>query len=461
MARSTGGAGLLARVLVRSGNASQSMDTVERFVTRFEEAVAGADEVGDPALRVLARMWLGVGLLTIGATRRAADVVEQMVALSTEASPTVRWICMANAARSHLLAGRLVDAEKLNDEGLVLAQDIGEPDGLAWWAAITGAVQYVKGEFGSMADPTGAFADEYPGAPTWRTGQAQALAWAGRHDEARALMGRYNLGSDMLLDDPLPLTGAFGLADMAYFLGDAEVAARCFDELRPYQNYWAHYCLGVLGPASSAMGMAACTIGRFDESVELLKKAVASVEAAGCVGLWPVIALRLAEVLVTRDRNDDKARSLFTRRTHCRESDRARCASPCNSGGRNHPSCHGVKGATDSSRYSASAPATTLEPHNWQSFTSRASECHRAKCPLDCTLARGLTRPIFAGSERLRMAWVPPPLQLPVLTPAVADGQPGGRHEPFGGNYRATTGGRFAEVRHPLPDLGAASLYLS
>jgi hypothetical protein len=91
IARGLADDGLLAWVLNRTGLAAFAPDRVGRLVARGEEATRLSDATGDPAQRVLSRYHWSGALLTAGDLPGFRAVTEEMLAVSSDAAPTLQW----------------------------------------------------------------------------------------------------------------------------------------------------------------------------------------------------------------------------------------------------------------------------------------------------------------------------------------------------------------------------------
>jgi hypothetical protein len=81
---------LLAWVLNRTGYAAFAPDRVARLVARGEEATRLSDAAGDPAQQVLSRYYWSGALLTAGDLPGFREVTEAMLAVSSDAAPTIQ-----------------------------------------------------------------------------------------------------------------------------------------------------------------------------------------------------------------------------------------------------------------------------------------------------------------------------------------------------------------------------------
>jgi class 3 adenylate cyclase/DNA polymerase III delta prime subunit len=310
IARGLGDSGLLAWVLNRTGYAAFAPDRVERLVARGEEATRLSDATGDLAQRVLSRYFWSGALLTIGDVPAFRHVTEAMLAVSSDAAPTVQWFAQIAQARVAVIDGRFDDAKRINDDALRQAQDLGEPDGANWWGSIAVVIELVRGGAATVVDVIGDFASQYPDFPAWWVTHAASLAAVGRTQEAREVLARHSADPEELLNDVFPFLAISVLAWTFFCLDDAHAAARIVAALRPYRSYWAHPYTVVSGPVSFYLAMCTAATDDLDESVTLYEEGDQVVAGAGCHGLLPFIRLTYAEVLRRRGSDDDRRRAM-------------------------------------------------------------------------------------------------------------------------------------------------------
>jgi hypothetical protein len=258
---------------------------------------------------VIARIWSASAKLTAGDLPEWERTTDEGLALAEEASPSVRWMALSSSVRTLAVRGRLAEAEQRNAAAFALGTDIGEGDAPMWWAAAGVQIAWIRGDLSGWADASGALADEYPLSRAWRVSHAWCLAEAGRIDEARDVITRYEPDPLELLRDPFPFNAGVLLARVSHRLGDRGLAQRTLVTLEPYRGCWTHYHLGSIGPVTSAMGMCALTLGDDRRAVELLGNAVDAASTSGCEGIAPRLRLDLAEALVGRDEPGDRERA--------------------------------------------------------------------------------------------------------------------------------------------------------
>jgi class 3 adenylate cyclase len=310
IARSLGDDGLLAWVLNRTGYAAFAPDRVERLVARGEEATRLSDATGDPAQRVLSRYHWSGALLTAGDLAGFRAVTETMLAVSSDAAPTLQWFARIVQARLALLDGRFDDAQRINNDALQQAQDLQEPDGASWWGSVALALELLRGNTAAVIDSIGDFASQYPDFPAWWVTHAVGLAMVGRIQEARELLARSSPDPRELINNVFPFFAISWLAWAPFYFDDAKQAARIRATLHPYRADWAHAYSTVLGPVAFYLGICAAATGDFDESLVLCEESDRALAGFGCHGLLPYVRLTYAEILRRRGSDNDHRRAM-------------------------------------------------------------------------------------------------------------------------------------------------------
>jgi class 3 adenylate cyclase len=310
IARDLGDRDLLAWVLNRTGYAAFAPDRVERLVARGEEATRLSDAAGDPTQRVLSRYYWSGALLTAGDLPRFRAVTETMLAVSSDAAPTIRWFAQIAQARLGLLDGRFDDVQHINNDALRQAQDLAEPDGTNWWGSVAMAIEFLRGGTAAVVDTIGDFSNQYPDFPAWWITHAVCLAMVGRAQEARDVLARHSPDPDELINNLFPFMAVSWLAFAPFYLDDANLGARIAATLRPYREYWAHPYTSVLGPVTFYLASCTAATGDLDESIALYQESDAALAGFGCHGLLPFLRLTYAEVLWRRGSGNDRTQAM-------------------------------------------------------------------------------------------------------------------------------------------------------
>lgn len=310
IAREVADPDLLADVLTRTGYVYTNGVAVRPNFDRFVEAVQLSDATGDPTRKVVSRVFLAGAQLALGDLDASDRTVEEMLALAdADASPFVRWTAQANRIRGLALAGRLDEADAMNNASLQRGQELGQPDAEQWFASTALGLLSNRGLGGLFADATEQYAQRYPLAVVWRTVKAWLLCDAGRLEEARAVLDTYHFDPEELLYEPWPYVPTGQLAMVAWTLQDVELGERVRAALLPYRGCWAHYYLIVWGPVSWLLGMATAATGALDDAVELVEEALAEVQRRDFAALVAQISHDLALILCERGSVADRERA--------------------------------------------------------------------------------------------------------------------------------------------------------
>ena len=310
IARSLGENGLLAWVLNRTGYAAFAPDRVQHLVARGEEATRLSDAVGDPAQRVLSRFYWSGALLTAGDLTAFRQVTEAMLAVSSDAAPTLQWFAWISQARVALLEGRFDDAQRINDDALQQAQDLQEADGTSWWGSIAMPLAMLRGDTAAVVDAIGDFSGQYPVHPGWWVTYAVSLATVGRVEEAREVLNQRSPDPEELADSVFPFMAISGLAAVCPYLEDDRLAVQIAETLRPYRSYWAHAYSNVAGPVAFFLAICAAATGDHDNSIALYEASEQVLVDFGCYGLLPLCRLSYANVLQRRGLPNDHMRAM-------------------------------------------------------------------------------------------------------------------------------------------------------
>lgn len=283
IARALGDPAVLADVLLRAARTQLVPDRAATAPPLMAEAVALADEVGDPVLAVMTRIFANAACLGVGDIARARRYMSDGLELArTDCPPTALAATMANTVQFHLYDGRLDDAAALNDQFLTLATEIGMVDAEQWWAALALSIQYLQGGVGDLADAAGEFADRYGESAAWQCSHAFVLAEAGRLDEARQVVDAHCLRTPEAFPvDDFTLLAQSYLGYVALLTGDDELGRATEAVLRPHQALWANVDIFTNGPIVAMLAGAVAAQRRYDEADALFVRADALLHERG------------------------------------------------------------------------------------------------------------------------------------------------------------------------------------
>jgi tetratricopeptide (TPR) repeat protein len=283
IARGLGDPAVLADVLLRAARTQLVPDRATTAPAVMAEAVALADQVGDPFLAAMTRIFANAACLGVGDVAGARRYMREGLELArTDCPPAVVAATLANCVQYHLYDGELDEASALNDRFLALATEIGMVDAEQWWAANTLAITFVQGTAGDLADAAREFAERYREAAAWRCSHAFLLADAGRIAEAREVVDTFDLRrpEEFPVDDFSLLAQTY-LGYVALLTGDDALGRATEAVLRPHEHLWANVDIFTNGPISAMLAAAVGAQGRHDEADELFARADALLDECG------------------------------------------------------------------------------------------------------------------------------------------------------------------------------------
>ena len=278
-------------------------------IERSTLAMAVADRSGDPNLRTstrITKMWV---LFSVGDIEGARAVADEFTAIAeASAGPLTQATARAMKAQLPLFDGDLIQAAADNDEALAFGLEIGVVDCESWWAATASVIGWLRDHRSVPADLAGEMADQFPGAPSWRTGQAAALAQEGRIDECRRLIEDHGLGDPTAF--PMDLFFFASISNMARaapVLDDRALAQRWLSAAEPYADCVSHFCVGFNGPMQQSLSKLRCAAGDLDGAITEARLALDfAIDKA--LELWAVTyRIELAEILARRGFDNDVA----------------------------------------------------------------------------------------------------------------------------------------------------------
>lgn len=274
IARELGDPRIITEVIIRTARMHLLPERAAAGVSLVTEALRLADQVGDPTIRAISRVFAHVSYSIMGDLERAERCIAEGVGIAqADCPPFVLALCRANAVQYLAYHGQLAEAVATNDELLGFYQQIGVPDGEQWWGATAMTIALLQGTAGDFADPAGEFADRYPTASAWRCTHALALAEGGRLDESRDVIERHALNRPerFLVDEFIASSwGYLGL--LALRLDDPRLGAAAEALLGPYERLWVCVQIYNWGPITGMLAAAVAAQGRFDEADALFSR---------------------------------------------------------------------------------------------------------------------------------------------------------------------------------------------
>jgi tetratricopeptide (TPR) repeat protein len=249
------------------------------------EMLTLARQIGNLELQLQAHAWLVVDLLERG-DRDAVDA--QIEAFESGAlrlrQPLFEWNSILWRAMRALLAGSLSVADKLAAEALAAGAPAEAVTVSQYYAIQVLGIRRDQGTMGGLERAARQLVEENPDRPAWRAALATLLCEEGRLDEAREEFSRLAVGDfDDIPKDLDWLIAVVLLSDVCADLGDSDRAALLYAKLEPYADLNVVIGLAAvcLGSAASFLGRLAATMGRTDLATEHFERALEANAALG------------------------------------------------------------------------------------------------------------------------------------------------------------------------------------
>jgi tetratricopeptide (TPR) repeat protein len=269
------------------------------------DMVAAAAAAGDREAALQGRNWRVVDLLELGRVADAAAEVDAYEELADAvALPHFRWYVPLWRATLALLAGRWAEAGELIERALALGRRADDPNAALFAGIQHEQLLHVQRRFGELDRRRlvdGGAAS--PASAEWLVYVALIDAETGATDAARGLVRELARDGCRALAMDANWHGACILAEAAAVVGDREAGAALYPLLAPHARLFPVIARGVgcLGSAEYYVGRLAGLLGRHDEAVARLRRAVAANDREGAGPHAATALLRLGEALADRD----------------------------------------------------------------------------------------------------------------------------------------------------------------
>jgi class 3 adenylate cyclase len=227
--------------------------------------------------------------------------------------PEHSWHTIAMRGMRATLDGNLEEADRLAEESRRAGERAEQPVASQYYGIQLTQLRSLQGRAAELLPVVRELAERFPGIPAWRVAGISLAARAGDSEAARLELERF-AGDDF---SAIPLdanwTTAMSLmGEATALIGDAERAAKVYEELLPYSGLVivVARAAGCNGPIDRVLGMLARTIGRDADAERHLTDAI---ELATSMGDRPGLALSrlaLAELLLGRQAPGDRERGL-------------------------------------------------------------------------------------------------------------------------------------------------------
>lgn len=281
-----------------------------------EEIVVHGARAGDGLLTLMGLCWRTSDLFLLGDARAGQSLAELRERSAGEGCQAVGFVADVLGAMVLARAGRLEEAEMAATAAFERGTAAGDPDAPAYFGAMLAPLRYWQGREAEVIDlvrnistsPRLGFNDH-----VYVAVDAMFSAALGDVDSAEEALARLSgLGIERsAYSSSSWLTTLFLMAEAAYLLGDAPVAAACGELLAPYAHLPIMPSLGVVcfGSVERSLGLCAAATGRADAAVHHLDGAIRADRRLGSRPMAVLTEHALAGVLLARDGPGDRLRA--------------------------------------------------------------------------------------------------------------------------------------------------------
>src|SRR5829696_5760313 len=253
------------------------------------------------------RLWSSLELGDVAAVDRELNAYARLA--DELRMPEHTWHTHALRGMRVLIDGKIEEAERLADEARRAGARAEQPLAEQYYGIQMTQIRSMQGRAGELLPSARDLAERFPGIPAWRTAVITLAARSGDHDLAKRELERF-AGDDFgaLPRDANWFTAMSLIGEAIALIGDADRAPQVYEELLPYEGLVivVARAAGCNGPVDRVLGLLAQTIGRMEDGERHHQNAV---EIATRMGDRPGMALcglALAEMLLTRDEDNDR-----------------------------------------------------------------------------------------------------------------------------------------------------------
>ncbi|HKY76193.1 MAG TPA: AAA family ATPase [Acidimicrobiia bacterium] len=315
LARALGDPGTLCYVLVRRFFATNSPATLAQRLADTTELLALAETGDDPQNRFFAHFLRARVSLEAGDPAAAWSHAETAFAVAEElGQPALRWMARWTRSGPVLLTGRLEEAEEILRDSFAVGTAGGQTDPWVIDALQRFVLRLEQGRLDELEANWTAMIERVVVVPSVRLFLVFMHCEAGRLEQAREAFGPIVARGYRLPDDVVWLGMNHLMAEILDRLDDRAGAAILLEQLTPYVGVFSTFGGISFGCTTQYLGLLEATLGRLDAAIAHFADAAATYERIGAPTFLGRTQVAWARALLARDSPGDaeQARGLLT-----------------------------------------------------------------------------------------------------------------------------------------------------
>ncbi len=257
------------------------------------------------------RLWSYLELGDIPAVDRELELYARLA--DELRMPEHTWHTFALRGMRALLDGDIEEAERLAQEARRAGDRAEQPLAQQYFGIQMIQVRSMQGRAGELLPAVRDLAERFPGIPAWRGGQVTLAARSGDADLAQRELDRLAADDFNAFPRDVNWFAAMSLIGEAIAMIDADqYAERAYELLLPYEGLVTVVARAAAcnGPVDRVLGLLAQSMGRLDDAERHLGNAVEITTRMNDRPGMALCGLALAEVLLQRDRENDRELAL-------------------------------------------------------------------------------------------------------------------------------------------------------
>jgi hypothetical protein len=310
LARSSGDAGALADALIRAVQAVIAPSTLALRLGWLDEAVSAADAGDDAVQRFLTRHLL-LRCELESANREGFDNSLAITGAILDRLPHagLRWTHGYDLAVQALLAGNLVEAERLATDALNYGIETAQPDAFTIYGSQLLNIRVRQGRLSELIPLIEQTVSQLPGQAVYQSVLAMAYADAGELDRARGLLDQASSAGLAVPEDNAWSSAHYCWADVAVRTRHLSAAAVLHRRLAPFSDQLVTTHVTIDPVLAHTIGRLEHVLGRLDGAEASFSRAAELHARLRCPPFISLTEVAWADLLTDRDRGDDRTRA--------------------------------------------------------------------------------------------------------------------------------------------------------